>query len=369
MNKPMEFKVAFQGGGAKFVTLLAAVDALSLAQKTNKICFSHIIGSSAGGLAATLLGLESNISTLRATLQKEEVRNRLRKITIEKAGLSSLWKIFRGEPIIDEKHLHDLFSEILISVTGGNLDHTPDIKTRTSLVITNIRTSTSEIVDINGMKIRDIADNLVNTCAIPFVLRGFGAARNAHLVDGGLFENFPTSALTQDDYPNRRVIGITFKKSAPEVNLPSWGLLSYASHIISAAIDSNIEPSLKSLHQQNIIHLPNSWGTFDFKGALNSIGDKNDSHDSIRELVHVNLAEILVRERQVANLTKIKEKASVPQNYDQVRDNSALLFSHRSSSGMSKRCYIYLEFKSLQLDAKTATLGKEDYYFQRRCYT
>ena len=58
-------QLAFQGGGAKVVALLAAAEAIQDACRQNLISVSRVSGTSAGSIVACLLAGEINIGEVR----------------------------------------------------------------------------------------------------------------------------------------------------------------------------------------------------------------------------------------------------------------------------------------------------------------
>nr|WP_277878306.1 patatin-like phospholipase family protein [Gemmobacter caeni] len=360
--------MAFQGGGAKFVTLLAAVEALQNMRSAGHIKYSQVVGSSAGGLAAVLLGLDCDMKKLRAYLGSQEAKSALSEIMSFDLGFWGLVKLARGGSLADEHRVRALFQRILIETTGYRDNQTPNFTCKTSVIVTNINTSQAEVIELNGKLIRDIAGNLVDTCAIPLAFRGFKSKPNAHLLDGGLFENFPTGCLSSDSYPGGRILGVTFDKRTHEEQNSGFSLKEYASRILSSAIDGNMAPAMKSIHGENIVNLPDRWGTLEILQAVNAIGSNKDDHEIIRNNVIAKLHEIKLRESQISNLAKIKARATIPQSYDQVRDSATILASMRMSKQLSKRTYAYLELQSLSRSSVGDRGRLSDYYFHKTFY-
>lgn len=350
------------------MTLLAAVDALQNVRNAGHMKYSHVVGSSAGGLAAVLLGLDCDMQKLRAYLGGQEAKSELSKIMAFGLGFWELLKLAKGSSLADEHRVRELFQRILVEATGYRENQAPSFTCKTSVIVTNINTSQAETIELNGKLVRDIAGNLVDTCAIPFAFRGFKSKPNAHLLDGGLFENFPTGSLSSNSYPGGRILGVTFEKRKHEEQHSGFSLKEYAARLLSSAIDGNMAPALKSIHGENIISLPDRWGTLEILEAVNAIGSTKDEHEIIRNTVLTKLHEVIRRESQISNLTKAQARATIPQSYDQVRDSATVLANMRMSKQLSKRTYAYLELQSLSRSSVDGRGRLSDYYFHKTFY-
>jgi predicted acylesterase/phospholipase RssA len=66
---PVKIQLAIQGGGAKLVCLLAAMETIQDLQSKKRIIITHISGTSAGSIAGCLLAAEVPISSVKQRLK------------------------------------------------------------------------------------------------------------------------------------------------------------------------------------------------------------------------------------------------------------------------------------------------------------
>jgi predicted acylesterase/phospholipase RssA len=113
MKRPVS--IAFQGGGAKVVVLLAAAEAISELIRDEQVEVVAVSGSSAGSIAALLLSAGVDFSQARKALKNNEL-----EISQKFGPLSKRVMIFkafeflvRGKPIYSARLFNDLMSKVL----------------------------------------------------------------------------------------------------------------------------------------------------------------------------------------------------------------------------------------------------------------
>jgi predicted acylesterase/phospholipase RssA len=109
-------QIAIQGGGAKFVNLLAAIQPFQDMQTTGRIEVTNVAGTSAGSIVASLVAMQAPISKINEYLKKNaeavvfQATSKLRSRLSSRIGYAYLmWEVYRGIPIVDPR----LFSDFL----------------------------------------------------------------------------------------------------------------------------------------------------------------------------------------------------------------------------------------------------------------
>lgn len=258
---PLEVKCVFQGGGAKLVTLLAAAEVLEEYELSGKIVVTEVAGTSAGSIAAYAFAHNKPTELLRSRM-KAAAKDVIEHFSARPSFTKILWKIYRGQPIFDEDKL---FSLLRATFAPADTDRPKisDARIPLHIRVSDIRNGRphtyrpSDEIGIEGA--------LIDSCAIPLALRTH-LSKSAY-ADGGITSNLVDHRIFND--PTGNIIAFSFQRSAPYQfhDMPSC-LISLASTSIDASVDearSKIEAS-----GGYVCELPNEYGTFDFRKALES---------------------------------------------------------------------------------------------------
>lgn len=256
MTGALPIQLAIQGGGAKLVQLLAALDAFYTAEQDGRIYVTRLAGTSAGAIAACLYA---------AGVSPAIVRDRIKAdgLSLARSALPSrtlLWSMFRlatGRAVYDERRLRDLLKHVFEDTLGirtlGELHRKTN---RQVLIVTadlNNRTSVARSSDGDSL-----VDALLDSCALPFLFR----TRN-RFVDGGIVENLPSEQLTArtDRGP---VIAIGFMKS---VGSDPATVIDFGNALLETVVWHSVSASSKRLGS-NIFLMKPRYRTTDFERAI-----------------------------------------------------------------------------------------------------
>jgi predicted acylesterase/phospholipase RssA len=258
---PVPIQVVFQGGGAKICVLMAACEVLQKFQADQRIQITRVAGSSAGAIAAAMLGSGKPISEYKFPLQTLATKHLpLMKVS----RLKGAWRIYWGHAwfAID---LPTLFYE-LFSKNGGP-KYVSELTPHTEIYVTDLYALRSKPVSPND----SLSQALSKSCNFPFAFIGPGSDQIE--VDGGLALNLPVDNMYRNRTVDGEVIAISFdyeftvRKGNP--------LMSFSQNLFSAAVQSGVERSKSLVGEQNVFCIPTDIDTFDFHRIL---GDGLTTH-------------------------------------------------------------------------------------------
>ena len=284
---PLRVQVAFQGGGAKLVCLLAVAEALQDAETAGVIEIDRLAGTSAGSIVAALLAANRPISEL-ARLLKERGKSQLSELFPERKWFLHLANLAINRPLYDERHLKAWLEKLFDGET-----HFGDLKRDLFVVATRLVGSEKRALYSTTNEEhakRYLADVLASSCALPVVFRT--GVQGDSQIDGGLCENLPVDDLLAD--PSRgEVLAVSFESERTDT--PSR-LLDFLKSFVTVMIDSNVDRSLRNLKPLNVHKISTSIGTFDFEKGFDALESaeyeliKNRAGAWIRELVESHAA-------------------------------------------------------------------------------
>ncbi len=297
----INFRVAFQGGGANFITLLAASKAVFDLNNDTDTTFNveMVSGTSAGSIVAGLFSLGIDPELVRRHLQNHGMASYNKIIKIPEKGFlyrgygQKAVSLVAGHPFFEYSELKNFINELL------NIDKVRDnlllSQVEIPVIFTTSNLSTSEATYWDSTKDEQkeeiLSTVIANSCSIPFVFKSLIGAEDSHIVDGGIVENFPLEKLTSGASPSR-VIGFSFDQKK---NFANKNIISYLNSILSTAINSNVKQSAKQIPEDNVISLPYEFGVLDFKPALEDGLDH--LFDKVVGIVKNRLEQIIARER------------------------------------------------------------------------
>ncbi|AWH50594.1 hypothetical protein C1925_16240 [Stenotrophomonas sp. SAU14A_NAIMI4_5] len=283
----MDVSIAFQGGGARVLELLAAAQACRAHQEEKKLKIIRASGTSAGAIAAAMLATNCDIPKVIEELPKleREVSKSFPASRLKKAKIAFRW--LRGLPIYSEKDVEDLL--IKIFAFGGvdallPLEDLVDKRYELRILRSDIRANTSR--DISQNSSERLVDALVDSAAIPFVFRTPKKSNRPELIDGGIFQNLPAIEAAKNLPEGCAVLAFSFDKASRAVSKKTT-LLEYGKAIIDSLVDERVESSVLGIKESNVIRLPQHRSTLDFKSIFteNSRRGFNDEVVSIKSKV------------------------------------------------------------------------------------
>lgn len=262
----MQVSVAFQGGGARVVELMAAAAACRQVESANAdFDVSRVSGASAGAIAAAAFatGMDiskavSSISRLQGFVTARFPENRLKK-------RHALPRLAMGNSLYDEGDLRTLIVK-LFELGGVDAEQSIRDLTRKDLQLRILRSDIrfNKLVTATEQSEARLADALVDSAAIPFAFRvPKKGSRRPEILDGGLFQNLPARAAMESLEPDQVALGFTFpSETAPDLQEAS--LKTYAGAIIGSLLNERVGDAILYLKQRNVIEIPNRRTTFDF---------------------------------------------------------------------------------------------------------
>ncbi|WP_321854192.1 patatin-like phospholipase family protein [Paraburkholderia tropica] len=346
---PVRLQVAFQGGGAKVFALLAAAQAFQELQRNGKIQITRIAGTSAGSIVASFLAADISIDAIRAELSGGEAE-RLAK-SFKKIGYSKAFQkiFFGGSPIWSDKPLQlwlqDKFRE-------AGKTKIRDISEVELLIVKSDIGSSSSVI---APRDEDIDRAIIDSCALPFLLRIWKQDSGASYVDGGIAENLALDRLAEHQINDGPCVAVSF----PDRSSPSNpnGLLNFSLSLLDTAITAPLT-SLKRRFPHAILELPTQTQTFDVAGGI-----KNDL--SKEKYYHI----VSHSKTWIENFLKERDRSRRRSNNDiwsESNETAKYLMSklgeiYRNILGVQKLTYHYVRFQVAASSHRDGGLNERGY--------
>ncbi len=270
MRSAMAFRIqlALQGGGAKIIHLVAALEAIETLQTNDRIEVTRIAGSSAGAIAGSLFAAGVSAPTVKAELRK--FRNNLHEFP-RPTKFDFFWNVvWKGNALASTSSLKTLLERLF---KEKNKVYVGDIPRREvgnksgpqmMIVSADIYTGKPHIAKDDEF----IVTALLDSCAIPFYFRIWKHPRGG-LVDGGIFENLPAGALRKDQDQFGPIVALSFSRS-PTVDPDSWA--GYASSLLDTTLHNSVSRAIQDLAPEQVLPIPTDLSTFDFVRAFSEDG-------------------------------------------------------------------------------------------------
>lgn len=255
VSPKVPIQVVFQGGGAKLCALMAVCEVLQRYHDTEKIEIKRVAGSSAGAIAAVMLGSRLPLQSL-----KDRVK------LIGPAYLSKMkvsrpvgaWRVMNGSPYFSGLKLENVFNELFCTQT--KLKTLRDLHFEPQLYFTDLYSLAARSCDTDD----PIPVALAKSCRFPFAFSGY--ASEDYGVDGGLAMNLPVDKLKSEEVDMGSVIGIGFEEKFTDQRDKS--LLTYTQQLFSAAVQSGVTRSEMILGSRNLFRIDTEIATFEFEKCL-----------------------------------------------------------------------------------------------------
>lgn len=265
---PIPVQVAFQGGGAKLVNLLAAAQALEEAHQEGTISIRRVAGTSAGSIAACLLASGTGIANARQSLRTPElfaIADSLSAFNKWRA----LWRACNGNSIHSLQPILDWLDARLRGKSPNSIRRTiegvtamrPDGQQIELLIVS------SDLAN-RGSKLAPASDSVMaaiaDSCGIPFVFKTY----HDQDVDGGLCANLPVDFLRDQKHEDSEVLAISFAAQPIPGLAESKTLLGFLLAITDTAIAAGEQKARDSLPEANVFSIATDLNTFDFSTAM-----------------------------------------------------------------------------------------------------
>ena len=270
--------LAICGGGVKGCVLLGALEAIDNTIRFKRI--KHIIGSSVGGIIATMLCIgyrpcEMNDIFLKINLT--DYRNIKASNIITKFGVDNCKSIITllKACILQKITVWDITFRELYAYNGMTL----------ILTGTDISNSKTIYYNVNTTPDMIIMDALRITISYPILYEPiFDPIHKSFIIDGAVLAQYPIGYFK--DIPTKVGICLGLNKTKREIN----NIMSYINGLIFSIIDNSIESSIKKYRKDTIlINIPDNIHALDFHL------DYNKKH--IIRKVGYNTAYIYIKKR------------------------------------------------------------------------
>ena len=260
-QQPHRLQLAIQGGGAKIVSLLAAMEVVEKLEADKLIKITRIAGTSAGAIVACLYA-----GGVPMALVKERLRNispkQLGRL-FPPPGLNIIKNFPRGRPLWDTDFLESELNRFL-GEPGIDFEQLSKRK-ETEVFVVAANLSQSRIKVYGKDKNDDVVAAVLASCGLPFCFRIWSKAGSDVVVDGGICENLPSDELepyVEEDGP---VIGISFK---PVKGRSPNNWVNFSIALLETAMNNSMNRARRKLTTEKVFTIDTDIGTFDFAKAL-----------------------------------------------------------------------------------------------------
>ncbi len=280
-------RLAFQGGGAKLAAMLPVADAFVEAQTQRLIKIDSVSGTSAGALCAALTAYKADFEKARqfvhdsgpallTDLFPPKIQDlRERKLDHgKKLGFFDAFSIaglvvdiiLRGRPVLNQEALTGFVSGLLLASTGKGGRKIEDAPARLKIIASNIVKSEA-VLHERG----DLVEALIDSCALPVLLRSFDSLRESHHVDGGICDNLPVEGLLGNAEMPVFAIFPAPKSEAVDVS----NIIKYLVALFSASINHGVNRSISMVSSPFRFEIETDLKLLDFKPAMKLLADDN----------------------------------------------------------------------------------------------
>jgi predicted acylesterase/phospholipase RssA len=256
-----QISVAFQGGGARLIGLIAAAHALSELEQSSGVKIRAVSGSSAGSIAALLLAANADFDRAKDLIRKlnPEIKKNFPKLTSAGLYYKVLRFIVTGQSIYKKHDLQSVMEYILNGLDINPNQKLKDIKhsKRLFLMFSDIYSAASEYANEDEI----VKTAIMRSCSLPIVFSSYKDLDASQRVDGGLLNNLPTDILMQGNAEICPVFAIGFR---PERHSPPSSAAAYLRSLFSSGIQYRIQSSKKAIGEDMVLELDTELDTLDF---------------------------------------------------------------------------------------------------------
>jgi predicted acylesterase/phospholipase RssA len=251
-------QLALQGGGAKFVALVAVLQAIEGLEANKQIKVTRLAGTSAGALAACLFSARIPMHDVRTSLREGEARRVIQSLG-ELSVNGMAWKLWRDRTFWDTSGFEKLLRQWFEPLGMRTLN---DLKVPVTILSTNLGGRCKHLYPPN----HSIVDAIIDSCGLPYCFRVWNKNKAPVYVDGGLCENLPSGELLSNDNDGP-VVAVSFDALAEghPKNLKEFSLA-----LLDSAISNSVVRARKALPESSVFTISADLGisTFDFNRAL-----------------------------------------------------------------------------------------------------
>jgi predicted acylesterase/phospholipase RssA len=260
-------QIAFQGGGAKLVNMLAVAEELERAHNQGEITITRVAGTSAGSIVACLLASGTGIGAARTSLQSEEMK----RVAAELSNIG--WfearaSFLAGQPMRSMQPLKDWLLQRLQGKETQPVRRTvAEVSAMRGERSMELLVVSSDLANRGSRPAQpgdDVLTAIGDSCGIPFVFRTWRGEGYRH-VDGGLCSNLPVDFLLDKVKDLGEVLAVSFESQPTE---PHSGLLPYLLALVDTAISAAETKARSALPAENVMLISTDLATMDFAKAL-----------------------------------------------------------------------------------------------------
>ena len=270
---PIKIQLAIQGGGAKLIPLLAAMEVIQEFQNNQKIVITNVAGTSAGSIAGSLLAAGVPIPLVIEKLKnlKEDIIQyfpipKLKGELFKKAKLAHKI-LYKNLPVWETGPISNQLTELFNKEDVTTIQSVKHKKGINLIIVAADLTQNKEHI-FTGKDF--VVPSIIHSCGLPYFFTLWAKTdNNTVLVDGGILENFPSTYLNEGD--DGQIIGISFQE-ANRKKAPT-NLFQFTSSLLDTAMTHSIDRAKNSV--SNILEIKTSINTFEIKKALTKgLGDE-----------------------------------------------------------------------------------------------
>jgi len=268
-SEPVRIQLAIQGGGAKIIGLVAALEAVEKLQAEGTIKVTRIAATSAGAIAGAMFAAGVHMQTLKQKLLDTD----LGAFKLPSA-FATVQKLLFGKPLLSQELLRKRISDLLKSTGKQNLSLKQFANNGfvpLHITATDVRNSTLRIW--GPADDHDLLDAILSSAAVPFVFRT-PSETEGFIADGGICENLPAVALKDYVQSDGPIVAISFAPTRSERQPPA-SIFKYGLALASAAIDHSVRRAKEGL-AESILELDFDVDTFDFENSWKKGFDQYD---------------------------------------------------------------------------------------------
>ncbi|HEU4623202.1 MAG TPA: patatin-like phospholipase family protein [Steroidobacteraceae bacterium] len=260
-KKPPTIQLAIQGGGAKVVGLIAALEVVQELERKNALRVTRIAATSAGAIAGALYAAGVSMTAVKQHLKNLDVSP-----FAAPSRIAAAWRLLWNKPIFDPKLIRKCLGELFDDAHVARMTLSEFAPKFIPLHITSTDVTNSRPYTLGPGDHKNVIDAVLDSAAVPFLFRMPSKHDSgANMADGGVCENLPVAPLKEHEATDGPIVAISFAlpEAPPE---PPTNLLSYAAALASAAIDNSVAKAKRDLEW--ILELKLDVPSFEFESSL-----------------------------------------------------------------------------------------------------
>ena len=269
----LDIQLSVQGGAAKLPALLAAVSAFQASEFRREIQVTRLAGTSAGAIVAALYVVQDPPLAMMCDAIAEKHGPAIPKWFPPKSLRSSLWNVWRGKTLYEQKHL----VEILKDYVPQSLVF-KDLKRPLYILTSDLQSRRSKVFSREKTPEESVLGAVLASAALPYAFvshRSFGSDMQPVLVDGGICDNLPVAPLVSNDGEAKfgKVFAISF---APcEVDRPT-SATDLLERLIDTAVNSAVAVSKDLVGDEYVFPTKTSLRSGDFHKVAPALRPDSD---------------------------------------------------------------------------------------------